>query len=288
MRRLSIGGISFSKGENAETLLASVSDMSQEEFENSLRDLLEWLSVLRIKKIVFQAGSNLVLPDWFLQQCRQLGIQVEVRSSNPALSRVLNALDEVYSAIASLSDGAAEFFGSCIEDASRKLRHRHRIDPENPFWIIDIYRKRGASSFEELALQALREAYDLDDHRLVSDVCASLYGTAPKTDAVKQILTRGIFDSTKSNRLRERFFWVFNYRFKPDAINFFLNEIQRFLEENEENEELCADIINFMHWNMKGNPNLNGVVKIINSYLDNHQTAKEKVDTPTKELLALA
>lgn len=287
MSSLSIGGISISKGENAETLLASISDLSQEKFENSLRDLLEWLSVFRIEKIVFQAGGNLVLPDWFIHQCRQLGIQVEVRSSNPAVSRVVNALDELYSAIASLSDDAAKFFGSCIEDASRELRHRH-CDPENPFWIVDIYRKRGASSFEELALQALQEAYDLDNHRLVSDVCGSLYGTAPKTGAVRQILRRGILDSTKSNRLRERFFWVFNYGFKSDSINFFLNEIQEFLDENEKDEDLCADIINFLHWNMKDNPNLGGVVKIINTYLNKYPVAKSKIYSPTKELLGLA
>jgi hypothetical protein len=85
MSSIIIGGISLSKDEDSETLLASVSDMSQEKFEKSLEDLSEWLSVFKIKKIVFQSGDhlgNLVLPDWFIQKCKQAGIQLEVRSSS--------------------------------------------------------------------------------------------------------------------------------------------------------------------------------------------------------------
>ena len=287
MSSLNIGGIILSRHAGSETVNASVSDLSQEKFEQSLRDLVEWLSVLRIGTIIFQAGGNLVLPDWFIQQCRQAGIQVEVCSSNRAISRVVNALDELSSAIASLPDDVAEFFVNCIENASRELRHHRDRDRDNPFWIINIYREQGASSFVELALKSLQSAYDLDDHGFVYDVCSSLYGTVPKTDAIKEILMKGIFDTAKSNSLRERFFWVFNHGYKLDSINFFLNEIYQFLEENEGNEDLCADIIDFMHWNMEDNPNLGGAIKIINSYLDKHPKAKSKIHS-TKKLLGLA
>lgn len=82
MRSLNIGGISLSKDEDNETIIATVFDLDQEEFEKCLRDLVEWLPILRTGKIIFQAGGNLVLPNWFIQECKKAGKQVEVSSDS--------------------------------------------------------------------------------------------------------------------------------------------------------------------------------------------------------------
>jgi hypothetical protein len=207
MSSIQIGIITLSKSQDNETINASVATNDQEEFENALHDLIGWLQILKVGKIVFQAGGNLIIPNWFLDACRQAGIHIEVRASNAEIDRVVNALDELTSSILALPESASEFFGSCIEDAARELRHgHHRHNEVNPFWVIDIYRRRGASNYEELALNSLKSAYHVDENRLISDVCGSLYGNCPKNKDIKELLLQGIFNTEKSNRLRERFF----------------------------------------------------------------------------------
>jgi len=50
---------------------------SQEDFEASLRDLLGWLKILGVKKLVLKSGGGLRVPDWFLDECRKLGIEIK-------------------------------------------------------------------------------------------------------------------------------------------------------------------------------------------------------------------
>lgn len=86
MCSITIGGISLSKKEDNKTVVVSVTNLDQKEFEKSLPDLLEWLLEFGIKRIIFWAGGSLVIPDWFIQACSQAGILIEITNvSNPFL-----------------------------------------------------------------------------------------------------------------------------------------------------------------------------------------------------------
>lgn len=61
---------------------------SQEDFEQDLRKLADLLSricpPLRLR-LRFKAGGPYILPDWFLERCKFLGIAIELYEMNPSL-----------------------------------------------------------------------------------------------------------------------------------------------------------------------------------------------------------
>ncbi len=58
---------------------ASIESQTQNEFEQSLRELVESLPVFKDQ---FAAGGPLQIPDWFVKQCRSEGIRIEIDTSN--------------------------------------------------------------------------------------------------------------------------------------------------------------------------------------------------------------
>ena len=153
-------------------------------------------------------------------------------------------------------------------------------------WITDAL--QGASCYEQFVVNALQTTYESDEYNHISDVCGALYGSCPKREEIKAILLKGFLDTKKSNRLRERFFWVFNYTFKQDSIKFYINDLSRFLEDNESNEEICSEIIDFMHVHMDDHDELAGVVTVANKYLETHSEVTSNIHSLTKKLLNIA
>ena len=72
---------------------------NQKDFKNSLHELLKWLKILKIEKLIFQAGKDLILPDWFKDECRKLGISVEIHGmisdEFTVLERIKKSFQEV-------------------------------------------------------------------------------------------------------------------------------------------------------------------------------------------------
>jgi len=75
---LNIGGITLSKNSGRKTVNASISFISQDDFEKSLSDVFKWLLANEISEIIFESGGSLFLPEWFIEQCKQAGVQVIV------------------------------------------------------------------------------------------------------------------------------------------------------------------------------------------------------------------
>lgn len=80
---LNIGGITLSKNAGSKTVNASISFISQDDFEKALSDVLKWLLANGISDIYFESGRNLFLPEWFIDQCKLDGVRVFV---SPSLS----------------------------------------------------------------------------------------------------------------------------------------------------------------------------------------------------------
>ena len=298
MNTLQIGKLRLIK-EAERTLLVTVDDSTQEESEQYLKELLVWLPMMKINKIIFHPGGNLTIPDWFIEALFKNGITVQysgtqqdyepskISSNNPeafAIKKVINTLDELYSDMGNLPESPKSFFGSWLEQISRDMRYGNRVSPNNP-WILTFLNSVEINGYEDLIEKLLQKAYDSDENMIVSEVTGTLFDNCPKSDNVKEIFLNGIFDRQKSNRLRERFFWVFNHDFKQESIDFFINDLNRFLEENDDNELLCAEIIDFMHWNLSDHKDLQTVVNIVNNYLDKHENVKGMLHNATMQLL---
>ena len=101
-------------------------------------------------------------------------------------------------------------------------------------------------------------------------------------------LLKGIKDSGKSNRLRERFFWNFNYAFKDASLFFFTTDLNEFISTNQDNPEIVIEIINFMFWTIKSdNQHLEHIKKVVNDYIVNKPEVKKKLNSATRELLEI-
>lgn len=65
-------------GRNNGDLFVHICTDSQKEFEESLKELLEYVKNNKngIKRIIFQTGGKLIVPEWFLKAMEELGIEV--------------------------------------------------------------------------------------------------------------------------------------------------------------------------------------------------------------------
>ena len=194
-------------------------------------------------------------------------------------------MEELFNSIQSLPDLERRFICEYIEDACRDLGHGHTNGDHlnlQTFWQQNQVR-----SFEELAKSLLEWVYNNDNYHDVSKVTGLLYGSLPKTIDCEKILLKGVLNPNKSNRLRERFFWVFNYNFKESVKYFFENDFGKFLNENSNNEDICADIISFLHWTMEGSKHLENVKNQVQEFLNKHPKVKNGIHQATKRILSI-
>ena len=205
------------------------------------------------------------------------------------MRNALEKMTELINAVTHLQEDEAEFIASYLQDISHELRHLHHGHNHELLDLSALWNQFGSASYSEFVKQLLKMIYENDDYHTVSRVCGCLYGPLPETEAIKEILLTGIWDTQKSNRLRERFFWCFNYHFKESSITFFSEELGRFIQENAANEELMADIIDFLHWNMKGTHQLGEIRIKVLSYLNEHPNVIVNIHSPaTKKILDIA
>jgi hypothetical protein len=200
----------------------------------------------------------------------------------------LHKIEEMLQAISQLQEDEVEFFSSYLQHASHELRHFQYGHIQERLKLGELWDQFRSTSYPEFVQDLLSWCYLNDDYNSVSHVCGLLYGPLPETEEIEQILLKGIWDRQKSNRLRERFFWCFNYHFKDTAVQFFVADLSRYLQENADNEELTADIINFMHWHMQEHPDVHRVKDIALRYINEHPEVKVHILSSTKEILGIS
>jgi len=209
--------------------------------------------------------------------------------ANAALTEAFDALVTLLSRIFDLPDNERGFLASHIESMGNDIRHRNGHGDNDSINLLALWNQFGSTSYSEFVQHLLTWTYDNDNYQTVSHVCGCLYGHLPETEAVKKILLKGFWDVQKSKRLRERFFWCFNQHFKDSAINFFSSDLSRYIQENAQNEELMADIIDFIHWNMEESQELEQVKKVVLTYIGDHTNVSGKIHSPaTKKILGIA
>ena len=205
------------------------------------------------------------------------------------MRNALEKMGELIESITHLQEDEAEFLSSYLQDISHELRHFHHGHNPELLDLVSLWDQFGATSYAGFVHQLLTWTYGNDDYHTVSRVCGCLYGPLPETEDVKKILLKGIWDIRKSNRLRERFFWCFNHHFKDSAKQLFTSDFSRFIQENGDNEELMADIIDFIHWNMEKSIELEQVKEVVLAYLRDHSNVSGMIHSPaTKKILDIA
>ncbi|MBV5327518.1 MAG: hypothetical protein JZU65_07750 [Chlorobium sp.] len=70
--------------------------ISQDDFEAALKDLLDKLDRHEnIENMIFIGGGDLILPDWFYEECRRRGIKIQIITHEESIDEVLNRLELV-------------------------------------------------------------------------------------------------------------------------------------------------------------------------------------------------
>jgi hypothetical protein len=87
-----------------------------------------------------------------------------------------------------------------------------------------------------------------EDDDETSELSSFLFSNIIKNNDIESLLIKGIYDKEKSNRLRERFFWVFSHNYTEKTKSFYEKDLKIFISENYDNLELIADIIDYAHW----------------------------------------
>jgi hypothetical protein len=72
---------------------APSASVSQDDFEAALKDLLDKLDRHEnIESIIFIGGGELILPDWFYEECRRRGIKIHILTHEESINDVLDRL----------------------------------------------------------------------------------------------------------------------------------------------------------------------------------------------------
>ncbi len=204
------------------------------------------------------------------------------------MKRSLELIQELVVSVRNENEDVAKFLAIYLEDVARNLSHGHHHNENDALNLKELYSRFKPKSLADFARSLFEWAYASDNYHDVSEVCGLLYASTPRTNEIAAVLEKGIFDKSKSNRLRERFFWVFNYNFKDRAIAFFQDKLEDFLVENGENEEFAADILDFMHWHMKGHAGIKNIQKFVKSFLHDHPSIVSKLHVTTVDILDLS
>lgn len=177
-----------------------------------------------------------------------------------------------------------DFILDYLRDFSHDFKYRRKFEKEDEKTLYDLFIESNATNLAEFAIYHLEKAYQIDENRYVSDICGMLRGNCPIDIRIENILEKGIKDISKSNRLRERFFWVYDYGFKESSKRFFRNNLERFIKDNFENPELIGQIVDSIHWNFN-NENVDEISRIVKKYADKKPEVLSKIHSLSKKLL---
>ena len=131
------------------------------------------------------------------------------------LKETFKVLYDVLGMVEGMPDIQQEFLCSRIESIVRDFQHRHGHGPGegdnldlDALWVtFDVH------SYSDFVYRLLSWCYESDNYHDVSEVCGWLFGCLPDTEQVRRILQQGIANISKSERLRERFEWIYSRQF---------------------------------------------------------------------------
>jgi hypothetical protein len=197
------------------------------------------------------------------------------------INQLLNSIDE-------LNEVEQAFITNYLEDISRLYRYRGGHQGPETLDLLELYNFSKSKNIFDFAFFLLEKAYTEDDNFIVSEISGLLRGNCPINNQIESILLKGIEDTSKSNRLRERFFWIYNYDFKNSGMAFFKNRFQKFIDDNWENPELVGEITDYLHWNFNDTDiGTKEISKSIKEYLLEKPEAKKQIHSSTKKILGI-
>ena len=180
----------------------------------------------------------------FLGEYMDYAIAQELRHNhNPEIHQTFS---DLISSINELNNVEKDFMISYLESFSRDLQFNNG----DYFNLRELYYLSNAQNYYDFVLYLLGRCYIEDDYNFISNICSLLRGNMPQSAEICEILLKCILDINKSNRLRERIFWIFIYDYKEASNDFYINKLGSFLKDNSNNIDLNADIIEFAHWNI--------------------------------------
>ena len=133
--------------------------------------------------------------------------------ANEALATTYDVLIELLEHIFNLPTDEKCFLTSYIESMANDCRHAVSLRNDNALNLLSLWEQFQANSYPEFVHRLLVWCYDNDNYHHVSDACGWLFGSLPVTNEIRQILEKGIGDCSKSERLRERFQWIYSRHF---------------------------------------------------------------------------
>jgi hypothetical protein len=191
---------------------------------------------------------------------------------------VLEKLEELIKGIKQLPKNERAFLADHLGDLSRDLERMRDYRIEDHINLSRLYQESHADNFSQFAFFLLEKCMESDDNRFVSQITSCCHRNLPEEDVIRDLLLQGIFDTTKSNRLRERFFWLFRSQFESATINFYNNAFDEFLKVNQANPELVGDIIDFLTWHTRNEQlNTESVKALIHQFIETNPSVLEKI-----------
>jgi len=204
------------------------------------------------------------------------------------MKQTLEKLDELIKSINTLNENEQVFILKYLEDLSRNFRYKRRFENEGFLNLLELYTSSRSENIYDFAFFLLERAYNEDNHSFISEITGLLRGNCPVNNQIADLLLKGIEDTSKSNRLRERFFWIYNYDFKRYEIDFFRFRIKDFIKNNWENPELVGQIIDYLHWNFENSEiNIEEISDSIKKYLIEKPEAMKQIYSLTRKILGL-
>jgi len=204
------------------------------------------------------------------------------------MRQALEKLNEFYETLMALNNPECGFISSYTNDILRDSRRGNHRNLKISINLLTLHHESGTNTYADFLIFLLNKCYVEDNYNFISEICSYCYGNLPQDDRIKNLLLKGIKDSGKSNRLRERFFWNFNYAFKEASLLFFTTDLNEFISTNEDNSEIVCEILNFMHGTIKSdNQDLEHIKKVVNDYILNKPEVKKELNPSTRELLEI-
>lgn len=205
------------------------------------------------------------------------------------MRQTLEKLSEFLETTQNLGENERGFISDYMMEFSQNLRYPHHDQTDLEPNLLALYNEYGADDYAGFIIFLLEKCYEEDDYQLVSFISSCCYGNLPQNTRVRDILLRGIKNSDKSNRLRERFFWNLYRGFKAEARRFYLQDLQEFITDNFANPTLVGEVINYMYSNFeKDDQELQNIRVVVNQYIGSKPEVVKHLLSSIKELLGIA
>lgn len=183
----------------------------------------------------------------------------------------LQKMHDMFQAIMKLPDGERAFFAAYLQQECYLCPPADvDFEPASTMNLVAIYDQYGSTSSLTFIRDLLSWCYDNDNDDSTHEVCSFLCDLRFNAPDIQAVLLKGIWDTQKSNLLRERFFWCFRGHFRAAAVQFFTQDFSCYLEENPNNDGLITPLIDHIYHTMRGHPDLPRVEDVAYRYLIEH------------------